>query len=407
MKDYIVLAIPVFFALIALEWLAARLLARDVYRLADSLGDLGCGILDQLLGLFMKTAVFAGYLGLFRHRLFELPGDSAWTWLACFVGVDLLYYWFHRKSHEVAFLWAAHAVHHQSEEYNLTVALRQGAIQGWFSWVFYLPLALLGFPPLVFLACSSANTLYQFWIHTRLIGRLGPVEWLFNTPSHHRVHHGRNPEYIDRNHAGVFIVWDKLFGTFAAEGDEPVYGITTPLRSWNPVWANLSHWAALLLEARRTSRWADRLRLFWKPPGWRPAELGGYLPAPAVDRASYRKFDTPAPASLQGYAALHFVLILGASSGLLFRQQHLPPPPLVGGALLCTVGLVAIAGLLERKPWALALEALRLGLLCGLVVALGLGLVVGALALLALGLAFAAGPWRERSRLEGTLPAGG
>ncbi len=363
MKDYIVLAIPVFFALIALELLAARLLQRDVYRLADSLSDLGCGIVDQLLGVFMKAAVLAGYLWLFERRLFELPGQSAWVWLGCFLGVDFLYYWFHRKSHEVGFLWAAHVVHHQSEEYNLTVALRQGAIQGWFSWVFYLPLALLGFPPLVFLACSSANTLYQFWIHTRLIGRLGPFEWLFNTPSHHRVHHGRNPEYIDRNHAGVLIVWDKLFGTFAPEREEPVYGITTPLRSWNPVWANLSQWAALLREARRTSRWADRLRLFWKPPGWRPEELGGYVPAPPVDRASYRKYETAASWSLMVYTALHFALVLGGSSWLLFRQSHLAPGRAGGRDAAVHAGAGPIAGLLDRRPWALGLESARLLLL--------------------------------------------
>ncbi len=393
MKDYIVLAIPVFFALIALEWLASRLLERDVYRLADSLGDLGCGIVDQLLGLFMKTAVFAGYLALYQGRLCDLPGDSAWVWLACFVGVDFLYYWFHRKSHEVAFLWAAHAVHHQSEEYNLTVALRQGALQGWFSWVFYLPLALVGFPPVVFLTCSSFNTLYQFWIHTRLIGRLGPVERLFNTPSHHRVHHGRNPEYIDRNHAGVFIVWDKLFGTFAPEREEPVYGVTSPLRSWNPVWANLDVWAGLLREARRASRWADRLRVFLKPPGWRPEELGGYVPAPPVDRASYRKFETPAGGALQAYAALHFVLVLGFSSWLLFRQQHLSPALLVAGALACTVSLVTIAGLLERKPWAPALECSRLVLLTMGVATWSTAAALAAAFVLAA--AYVAGPWRR------------
>ena len=393
MTDYIVLAIPVFFALIALEWLAARLLARDVYRLADSLGDLGCGILDQLLGLFMKTAVFAGYLALFQRRLFDLPGDAAWVWLLCFVGVDFLYYWFHRKSHEVAFLWAAHAVHHQSEEYNLTVALRQGAIQGWFSWVFYLPLALLGFPPVVFLTCSSFNTLYQFWIHTRLIGRLGPVERLFNTPSHHRVHHGRNPEYIDRNHAGVFIVWDKLFGTFAPERLEPVYGVTSPLRSWNPVWANLDVWAGLLREARRASRWSDRLRVFLKPPGWRPDEMGGPVPAPPVDRASYRKFETPASGPLQAYAAAHFALVLGGASWLLFRHEHLPAAVLVAGALLCVLGLVTVAGLLERKPWALALEGTRLLLLAGGVAAWST--VAALAAALVLAAAYMAGPWRR------------
>jgi len=145
--------------------------------------------------VFLKTVLFAGYLFLFeRGRLFSIPSTSAWAWALCFLGVDGLYYWFHRWSHEANLGWAAHVVHHQSEEMNLAVALRQGAFQAAFSWVFYLPLALLGFPPLMFLAVSSFNTLYQFWIHTRLIGRLGPLEWVFNTPSHHRVHHGRNPK---------------------------------------------------------------------------------------------------------------------------------------------------------------------------------------------------------------------
>ncbi len=195
----------------------ARLVERDVYRLADSVTDLSCGILQQVVEVFLKTALFAGYAWLFAaHRLFDVPMDAAWAWAACFVGQDFLYYWFHRWSHEVGAGWAAHVVHHQSEEYNLTVALRQGALQPAFSWVFYLPLAVLGFPPAMFLAVSSFNTLYQFWIHTRLIGRLGPLEWVLNTPSHHRVHHGRNPRYIDRNHGGTLIVWDRLFGTFGA-----------------------------------------------------------------------------------------------------------------------------------------------------------------------------------------------
>ncbi|HKC12517.1 MAG TPA: sterol desaturase family protein, partial [Vicinamibacteria bacterium] len=228
--NYIHLAIPVFFLLIGLELALARIVEKDYYRLTDSINDLSCGIIQQVLDVFLKTVLFAGYLYLFGHyRLFTLPARSLPTWVAGFLGVDLLYYWFHRWSHEMNAGWAAHIVHHQSEEYNLAVALRQGAFQGSFSWVFYLPLALLGLPPLVFLTVSSFNTLYQFWIHTRTIGRLGPLEWVLNTPSHHRVHHGRNPKYIDRNHGGTLIVWDRLFGTFQGEEEEPVYGITTPL----------------------------------------------------------------------------------------------------------------------------------------------------------------------------------
>jgi alkylglycerol monooxygenase len=359
--NYIVLAIPVFFALIALELVITRVFEKDYYRLSDSLNDLACGILQQLLEVFVKTALFAGYLFLYeRYRAVEISNASLAAWVLCFLGVDFLYYWFHRLSHEVNAFWAAHVVHHQSEDYNLAVALRQGAFQGWFSWFFYLPLALIGFPPLMFLTLSSLNTLYQFWIHTRTIGRLGPLEWVLNTPSNHRVHHGRNPRYIDRNHGGTLIVWDRLFGTYQEEQEEPVYGITNPLRSWNPLWANLHYWVELLEKARRTRRLSDRLRLFVKPPGWQPEDLGGYQQAPEVDAASYRKWDTPVPRWLGVYAFVQFAAVLLAASLLLFRQRTLPAAMLALGAVFIVVSLVALGGLFERKRWAAPLEAARL-----------------------------------------------
>ena len=365
--DYIVLAIPVFFLLIGLELLVTRLLEKDYYRFADSLADLSCGMVQQLLEVLVKTLLFAGYLYVWTHgRLLEIGSASLLAWVLCFLGVDFLYYWFHRLSHEVNAFWAAHVVHHQSEEYNLAVALRQGAIQGWFSWAFYLPLALVGFPPLMFLAASSFNTLYQFWIHTRVIGSLGPLEWVLNTPSNHRVHHGRNPKYIDRNHGGTLIVWDRLFGTYQAEEDEVVYGITTPLRSWNPVWANLHYWVELCEKARRTSRLRDKVLLFLKPPGWHPAELGGFLDAPQVDPASYRKWDTPLPRGLGLYAFVQFVPLLAAASLALFHQYSLGRWAFAGVALGLVLGLLALGGLFERKAWALALEAARQASLCAL-----------------------------------------
>lgn len=379
MRDLIVLAIPVFVVLILLELAITRLQERRFYTLSDSINDLSCGMISQVVELLMKTVLFAGYLFVYeRFRTFDIPGTAAWAWVLCFLGVDFLYYWFHRLSHEVNAFWAAHVVHHQSEEYNLAVALRQGAFQGWFSWVFYLPLAALGFPPAMFLTVSSLDTLYQFWIHTRAIGRLGPLEWVLNTPSHHRVHHGRNPRYIDRNHAGTLIVWDRMFGTFQEEDEEVSYGITTPLRSWNPVWANLHYWVEIWGKARRTARLADALRMFVKPPGWQPADLGGYQPAPPVDPA-YRKFDVPVPAGLGAYVLVQFVVVLGATAALLAVQQWLSFPGKAMGAGACVASLVALGLLLERRPWATAVETLRL---------------VGApLGLLALGLpwSFAAG----------------
>ena len=375
--NYVVLAIPVFILLILLELVITRIQEKDFYRLSDSINDLSCGILQQVLEAFLKAALFAAYIFIYeRWRLWSMPGTAA-AWVLCFLGVDFLYYWFHRTSHEVNAFWAAHVVHHQSEEYNLAVALRQGAFQSSFSWVFYLPLALLGFPPLMFLTVSSVDTLYQFWIHTRAIGRLGPLEWVLNTPSNHRVHHGRNPKYIDRNHGGILIVWDRLYGTYQEEQEEPAYGITTPLRSWNPVWANVHYWVELAGKARRSSRLADKVRVFLKPPGWQPTDLGGFVPAPEVD-PGHVKYDTAAPGGLALYVFVQFVVVLGGTTALLFRQDDLAAGPRAAAAAAILLTLVALGGLLERKPWAFSLEALRL---CLLIVAALLARATGALPL--------------------------
>ncbi len=396
--NYIVLAIPVFLILILLELVITRVQEKDFYRLSDSINDLSCGIIDQLLTVFLKTALFAGYVFVYeRYRLFSIPGSPA-AWVACFLGVDFLYYWFHRTGHEVNAFWAAHVVHHQSEEYNLAVALRQGAFQPAFSWIFYLPLALLGFAPLMFLTVSSIDTLYQFWIHTRAIGRLGPLEWVLNTPSNHRVHHGRNPKYIDRNHGGILIVWDRLFGTYQKEEEEPAYGITTPLRSFNPVWAHLHYWVELGQTARRSKRLADKVRLFLKPPGWQPSELGGFVPPPEVD-PGHVKYETAAPGGLALYVFVQFLIVLGGTTVLLFRQDDLAARPRAAAAAVILVSLVALGGLLERKPWAFSLETVRvLLILLAAVVGGAAGGVPVAMAAVSAAAAIALLAWLSRYR---------
>ena len=237
------------------------------------MNDLSCGILQQLFEVFAKTFIFAGYLFLYaRARVFDVPG-TAWAWVLCFLGVDFLYYWFHRLSHERNGLWAMHLVHHSSEEYNLAVALRQSSLHGLFTWVFYLPLALIGVPPVTFVVCYGLNLLYQFWIHTQAVGRLGRLtEWVMNTPSHHRVHHGRNPRYLDRNHGGVLIVWDRLFGTFAAESerDPVVYGITHDLTTYNPLRIAVHEFVAIARDLGRARSLKAALGYLFAPPGWSP-----------------------------------------------------------------------------------------------------------------------------------------
>ena len=203
-------------------------------------------------------------------------------------------------------MWASHIAHHQSEEFNLSTALRQTGTD-YIGFVFYIPLYLAGVPAAAVITVGSLNLIYQFWVHTEHIRRLGPLEWIFVTPSNHRVHHARNPEYIDKNYGGVFILWDRLFGTFQDErADVPcVYGITTGLKSWNPLWANLHFWTDTAKLAWRTRSWGDKLRIWFKPPGWIPADLD---PHKKVD-PNYPKFDPPASAL---HARLHLRAVLGA-----------------------------------------------------------------------------------------------
>lgn len=343
--EYIILSIPLFFLLMGIELAWSAWSGRHVYRLNDFIANLGCGIGSQVVGAFTKAVIFAAYLWTYDHlRVFTLPA-TALTWIVAFLLVDLLYYWFHRLSHEVNFLWAAHIVHHQSEEYNLSVALRQSWWQGLFSWWFYVPLAVLGIHPLLIVTVGAFNTLYQFWIHTKAIGRMGPLEAVLNTPSHHRVHHGSDPKYIDRNHAGTLIVWDRLFGTFQREEEEPVYGITTPLASWDPVKANFHYWGDLFGLAARCTRWSDKLRVFLKPPGWRPAELGGFQGPRAKDRGTHRVFDTPVDRGTRLYTSAQFALLLIVTSLFLFRQGDLAQW-LQGGLALLIIWWVMDMGLM-------------------------------------------------------------
>jgi sterol desaturase/sphingolipid hydroxylase (fatty acid hydroxylase superfamily) len=362
-EKYVALAVPFFFALIGFELLVLRTRGpRGAYRFADSITNLSCGIGQQVLEPFFKSVALLPYAWLWVHaRLFDLSPRSPFTWAGMVVGVDLFFYAFHRASHRVGFLWAVHAVHHQSEEYNLSVALRQPWLQSLFAPFFYLPLAVLGFPPILYPAAVTIDTLYQFWIHTRAIGRLGPLEWILNTPSHHRVHHGINPEYLDRNYGGIFIVWDRLFGSFRREDHEPVYGTVKPAASWNPFGVNALGWADLARMSRTTARVADKVRVWFAPPEWRPADLGGPVVVTPADPAAHPRYDARASRSVQVYVAFQLVLaVLGAMAYLWFAVAA-PRPLLLFVAATFVATVVAWGGLLERKPWAWPLEIARLG----------------------------------------------
>jgi alkylglycerol monooxygenase len=354
--NYIALAIPVFFALIGIELAVSLWKKRDYYRINDAVTNIGLGIGQQVTGIFLKTVLFFGYLYLYEHFRFFSLESSLINWVILFLAVDFFYYWFHRLSHEINALWAAHVVHHQSEEYNLSVALRQSWLQNSFSWAFYLPLALVGFEPVMFLTVSAFNTLYQFWIHTRIIGKMGPIEWVFNTPSHHRVHHGSNPKYIDKNHAGSLIIWDRMFGTFQEEQEEVIYGITTPLNSWNPVWANLHYWKDLWELSKRSVGLKDKVLVFLKPPGWQPDYLGGIQYPKDIDLKTYRKYDADIPLGHHIYAVVMFTWLLALATGLLFFETRLSMTQMIACGAYVIYGLVTIGGLFDNRTWIVPAE---------------------------------------------------
>lgn len=273
--------VPVFLLSIAVEIIYSQITKKKTYRLFDTIHDLALGTFQQMVGVLTTGFLIGAYLWfqsyLSLNALFDIPlfpEDNIWSWVIAFVLVDFVYYWFHRSAHEINLFWASHIAHHSSEEYNLAVALRQSATQKFFSFWFYMPLAIIGVTWKQMAVCYGLNLVYQFFVHTRLIGKLGPLEWFMNTPSHHRVHHGRNLEYIDKNHAGVFIIWDKLFRTFQEEHIEPTYGITTRLHTYNPLQANFHHYFYIFTELRKIKSWRDRLLFLFKRPGWKPDSLG-------------------------------------------------------------------------------------------------------------------------------------
>lgn len=375
----IVLSIPIFFILIGVELLVARFTHRDLYRLPDAVANLSCGITSQLSGLFLKIFVIGIYQLLFEHFAFLTLERTWYYWLILFLLVDLSYYWAHRMSHEVNLFWGGHVVHHQSEDYNLSVALRQSSLQVVWTFAFALPIAFFGFRTEDFALISAFNTLYQFWIHTETIGKMGWLEYVFNTPSHHRVHHGRDPKYIDKNHAGSLIIWDRMFGTFQAEEEKPTYGITKPINSWNAIYANVSHYVEMGHDLKRIRKWSDRLKYLFKKPGWLPADLGGYRAAPEVDKQTYRKYETPAPAWMNFYVLFQYILCLVGTAWFLFNQKN--PDGTAHFTLtqnLVITGLISLVVvncgvLFERKAWVYWVELARIIIYPAIYIWLNLG----------------------------------
>ena len=297
------LAIPGFILLVFVEMVVARLRDRRRYCPRDTLTSLGLGLGSTVAGLLSGGLVFALAVWVHQFRLLDVP----WVWWAfvlCFVLDDFAYYVFHRSAHRVRWFWASHVIHHSSQHYNLSTALRQ-TWTGFFSlaFLFRLPLFLIGFPPAMVFFCVGINLIYQFWIHTEMVGRMPRwFEAVMNTPSHHRVHHAVNPRYLDRNYAGVFIVWDRLFGSFEPEraDDPPRYGIVRQLGSFNILWAAFHEWVGIARDLWRAPGWRNKLAYAVREPGW---SHDGSRETSDTIRAAWRAREgegTPAPASPVG-----------------------------------------------------------------------------------------------------------
>lgn len=328
-SQIIVLATPVFFVLIAIELAVGFKRQRNTYRLADAVSSISLGALSQTSAVFTRLLRIGIYTALFEHVALW-RNDAFWTslpgWLLALVFYDFCYYWLHRMGHESAVLWAAHAVHHQSQDYNLSTALRQTSSGALLGWVFYVPMALAGVPPLVFGVVALIDLLYQFWVHTEQVGRLGWFDRWFCSPSNHRVHHAVNDAYLDKNYGGILILWDRMFGTFKDEDaqEKCVYGTRGLLNSWDPLWANAQVYAGLAHDSWHARSWLDKLKVWIKPPGWRPADVAERFPKPAFSMARMQLYHPPMSRTVQWFALVQFALLLTGVAAFLWQADAAP-----------------------------------------------------------------------------------
>lgn len=357
----LIIAIPMYFTLMAIELVYESITNRKTYRLNDAITNISTGVLQQLSGTFLSILKVGLYLLMYEYAaLFRM--EQTWlTFAIAFIAWDFCYYWEHRLAHEINLFWGGHSVHHQSEDYNLSVALRQSSTAFIWGLPIYLPMALLGVHPNHFILAGGINLLYQFWIHTEHIKKMPAwFEAVLNTPSHHRVHHGRDPKYLDKNYAGVFIIWDKWFGTFKEEEERPHYGTTKPLQSWNPVYANFAHYISIFRQVGQARSVKDGFCILFKPPGWLPDYLGG--PAqPGLVSEEYQKFNSQTNVQMNVYIFVQFLLALGFYALFFFKNADFDATLKIGYAVWIVLTTLMFGFIFEVKSrWLAALEVLRL-----------------------------------------------
>ena len=335
----IAIAFPVFLVAIAAEALYARWHGSRSYRLADALTSIHFGYLSEVERTLARLLVAAVYAAVYtRYHAFELDAQDWRVWVGALLAYDFCYYWVHRFGHEVNLVWASHQVHHSSEYFNLSTALRQTATGSLLKWPFYLGLAVVGVPPVVFATVAFIDLLYQVWVHTEQIGRLGWMDRVFVTPSNHRVHHGQNDYCLDRNYGGILILWDRLFGTFAEErANEPVvYGVRKRFHRLNPVWGNFVYYRELWLAAKAAPDWRSALAVWFGPPqGWNE-------PLPHADFADFRRYAPGIPTHRRLAVLAQAALLMAASVFYILRAGEMgwTGRLLAGGGILLLSALI-------------------------------------------------------------------
>ncbi|OWF35691.1 Alkylglycerol monooxygenase [Mizuhopecten yessoensis] len=347
---YVDEALPAFIVLALIEIPILYLQGRPLPRFNDTFSSLAAGVVSQFHNLLFRGVEIATYIWVYdRWNIVSLPWDSPWTWLFGLIGVEFGYYWVHRTGHEMNIMWAGHQTHHSSEDYNLGTALRQSAVHRYFNWVIYLPLALI-MPPSVFLVHIQLNLLYQFWIHTETVRSVGPLEWILNTPSHHRVHHGRNPYCIDKNYGGVLIIFDRLFGTFQAEEEKVIYGLVHPLQSWDPINAQICHLKYMFKKVQEEKGFSNKMGVIFKGPGWSPGKpwTGLIEDIPEV-KEPVEKYDSDVPLKTSLYIFLHFFILIVASGVLTKFKEGMSPVWTISFILFMLFSLTSFGAIYDNK----------------------------------------------------------
>jgi alkylglycerol monooxygenase len=345
-------AIPGFVGLIILEAIVARSMGMQVNQGMDTISSLSSGMTNTLKAILGLSVVIVSYEWMEAYLgIFDIQ-STVWLYILAFIGIDFAAYWSHRFNHVVNLFWNRHIIHHSSEEFNLACALRQSIsdVVGIYFFL-YIPLAILGIPPQVIAVTAPLHLFAQFWYHTRLIDRMGWLENILVTPSHHRVHHAINPEYIDKNYAAIFIVWDRWFGTFQEEKPDipPVYGIKRPAGTWNPILINFTHLWLLIQDAWRTRSWKDKLRIWFMPTGWRPADVADQYPVEVIeDVFQQKKYQPATPRGLKIWSWIQLVINNLLLYHLLVQIGDFSFAQIVGYSTFLFLSVFAYTSLMDR-----------------------------------------------------------